>query len=393
MSVFVRMSRLSVGTSWTTIPPRFCDWVVGISSRVTLPPNLSKLNLITLLSPPVSSASAASRARPISLTTSSVSWRDVPASICKLAYNLSASGAEKKVKFNRPPATRPRLNMNNATATETVTYRHWIVTWSARLNDPSLNLSKRALKRCCHGVNLLALAWKARRKCPGKTRKHSIKLAIIIAITTSGMPLMMSPITSEIISRGVKAAIVVNEDDNTGAAIRLAPRVAASSASSPFRNCISACSPTTMASSTTMPSAIIIPNKLTILIDCPLISITPTVAIIATGIPIAIQMATGTLKNKNRMIITSKRPVRPFFSSKEIRLRIRSDCTSKFSMDRFLGTEGLNLFTYEATISDTSSASADNARWMWSSTAALPLRSRVGWSWSKFSLISAISCK
>ena len=54
-------------------------------------------------------------------------------------------------------------------------------------------------------------------------QKHSMRLAIIIATTTSGMPRIIWPIISEITNNGVKAAMVVRDDAKTGAAISIAP--------------------------------------------------------------------------------------------------------------------------------------------------------------------------
>ena len=72
---------------------------------------------------------------------------------------------------------------------------------------------------------VIASAW---RIWPGSTRKHSIRLAMITAITTSGMVRMIEPMTSVISSSGRNAAIVVSAAQNTGVAMRRAPASAAS---------------------------------------------------------------------------------------------------------------------------------------------------------------------
>ena len=59
-----------------------------------------------------------------------------------------------------------------------------------------------------------------------------------------------------------------------------------------------------------IPSIIIKANRLIILIDWPLNNITANVADNA-GIPIATQMATLNLKNKNEMIRTNIKPPKP----------------------------------------------------------------------------------
>ena len=78
------------------------------------------------------------------------------------------------------------------------------------------------------------------------------------------------------------------------------------------------CSATTMESSTMIPSIIIKANKLIILIDCPVASIIAKVTDKAAGIPIATQIATLNLKNKNSIIKTSIKPPTPFFSNRFI---------------------------------------------------------------------------
>ena len=163
---------------------------------------------------------------------------------------------------------------------------------------------------------------------------------MITAITTSGIARMIWPMMSEMTSSGMKAAIVVKDELNTGAAMRLAPFTAASRGSSPRRARHAACSPTTIASSTTMPSAMIRPNRLTILIDWPLSSMIRTVANSEVGIPIATQKAVGVLRKMNRISSTRTRPPPPFTSSRLMRPLIRSDCTSYCSSLRFGGSSG-----------------------------------------------------
>ena len=65
----------------------------------------------------------------------------------------------------------------------------------------------------------------------------------------------------EIVNSGINAAIVVSDDDITGANMRRAPPSAASSDPSPVWKWVSASSPTTIASSTMIPSAMISANS------------------------------------------------------------------------------------------------------------------------------------
>ena len=180
----------------------------------------------------------------------------------------------------------------------------------------------------------------APRRCAGRTRKHSIRLPTIMAMTTKGMAAMISPMMSEMISSGVKAAMVVSAELITGAAMRRAPPSAAARASRPARRRASACSPTTMASSTTMPMAMMRPNRLIILIDWPLTSMTAMVAKREIGIPAATQNATRARKKTNRIRTTRTRPPRPLRSSRLIRPSIRSEAVRYCSTFRFGGRVG-----------------------------------------------------
>ena len=76
---------------------------------------------------------------------------------------------------------------------------------------------------------------------------------------------MIWPIIPDMTNSGKNAQIDVKAADITGIAMRCAPLIAASSAERPSRLRVSACSPTTMASSTIMPITIIRPNKLIML--------------------------------------------------------------------------------------------------------------------------------
>ena len=158
------------------------------------------------------------------------------------------------------------------------------------------------------------------------------------AMTTKGIAWMIEPMTSEMISSGTNAAIVVSDEENTGAAMRRAPVSAASAGDMPPRARVAACSPTTMASSTTMPSAMIRPNRLIMLIDWPLTSMTPSVASNETGMPTTTQKATRPLRKMNRMAMTRISPPRPLRSSRSMRLRIRSAATSYWAISRLGGS-------------------------------------------------------
>ena len=59
--------------------------------------------------------------------------------------------------------------------------------------------------------------------CPGRTKKHSKKLATITLITTKGIASIICPITPDIRNTGAKPAIVVNDAAVTGPNILIAP--------------------------------------------------------------------------------------------------------------------------------------------------------------------------
>ena len=82
-----------------------------------------------------------------------------------------------------------------------------------------------------------------------------------------------------------------------------------------MRALLSACSPTTMASSTTIPNVIIRAKSDIILMVIPAKYITVIAASIAVGIPAATQNAVLALRNKNSSTITNPKPVRPFSRS------------------------------------------------------------------------------
>ena len=86
----------------------------------------------------------------------------------------------------------------------------------------------------------------------------------------------------------------------------------------------SVCSPITIASSTTIPRAIIKPNSDIILIVWPNRSITPNVAMNATGIPHATQKAVLAGRNKNKTSKTITRPLIPFDTINSILSDIKS---------------------------------------------------------------------
>ena len=81
----------------------------------------------------------------------------------------------------------------------------------------------------------------------------------------------------------------------------------------------SASSPTTMASSTITPSAMISANSDIMLMEPPSNHSTASAAIKAVGIPMATQAATRPGRNRYNRAITSTRPLRPLFTSREIR--------------------------------------------------------------------------
>ena len=110
---------------------------------------------------------------------------------------------------------------------------------------------------------------KVPRRCPGSTRKDSTSDARMTQMTTIGMVRRIEPMIPPISSNGIKAAMVVSEEDTTGASIRRAPPSAELSASSPRSKCVTASSPTTIASSTMMPSVMINPNRLIMFTEPP----------------------------------------------------------------------------------------------------------------------------
>jgi hypothetical protein len=112
-----------------------------------------------------------------------------------------------------------------------------------------------------------------------------------------------------------KAITVVIDAANTGCAMRVAARSAASAGPSPSsRARQSACSPTTMASSTTSPRVMISANSDIMLKVSPIAYIAAIAASIATGIPAATQKAVRAFRNKNSSMTTSASPSAPLLS-------------------------------------------------------------------------------
>ena len=106
-------------------------------------------------------------------------------------------------------------------------------------------------------------------RCPGNTRKDSTSDARMTQITMIGMVRRIEPMMPPISSSGINAAIVVSDEDTTGANMRRAPPSAALKGSSPRSKCVTASSPTTIASSTMMPSVMMSANRLIMLTEPP----------------------------------------------------------------------------------------------------------------------------
>ena len=149
----------------------------------------------------------------------------------------------------------------------------------------------------------------------GKIKKHSINEAASTTTTVNGISAIKSPNLPPTATSPKKAMIVVVVAANTGRAIRRAAVSAASIGPSPLRARLSACSPTTMASSTTIPKVMIKANNEIMLMVMPAAYMIASAASIAVGIPAATQKAVRAFKNRNSKISTSPRPLSPFSSS------------------------------------------------------------------------------
>ena len=139
---------------------------------------------------------------------------------------------------------------------------------------------------------------------------------------------MISPIWPDTMKSGRKAATLVSVAAITGASIRRAPSSAASAGPAPAARWVTACSPTTMASSTMMPMAMMSANRLTMLIVWPVSIITPRVASSETGMPTVTQKATRVLRKMNSTSTTRASPLTPLRSSMLMRSSMSSAASS-----------------------------------------------------------------
>ena len=107
-----------------------------------------------------------------------------------------------------------------------------------------------------------------------------------------------------------------------------------------------------------MPSVMISANRLTMLMLWPASSMTPSVAIIATGMPAATQKATRALRKMKSTPTTRISPPNPLRSKRLMRSRIKADRTSNCSTLRPWGRVGSVSCRKRSTMLATSNASA-----------------------------------
>ena len=314
MSAGLRMSRRSGSTSSTI---RSADWS-PMSATVAL----------TSVSPKCASVSRRASVRCV--TKPSTRAGGVPEMNFASAVTMAVSGEGNRWNASRSLRISPTASSRAASA-QLSTVQGWptaAVTRGRKTRSRKRSNPRSNVRRTAPGSfpEMRRNPWD---RCPGRTRKLSTREARITQITTTGMSIRIVPSVPPTSSSGKNAAMVVSDDDSTGASIRRAPASAEARGSVPRWYCASASSPTTIASSTMMPSVMMSAIRLTMLMLPPIAQSAPSAAMNETGIPTVTQNATRPLRNRNSTATTSTRPVAPFSTSSRVRLRICSQDSSK----------------------------------------------------------------